>query len=531
MLERLEVSLTRRESYHVTLLRPPVMTVSGKLSFSSLVPPLSLAYLSGIMREYGFSITPIDALGDGIEEIHPIPGKTGFSYQGQSIAEIVDRIPRDTKVLGVSTMFSSEWTFIRDMIKQLKKHLQETVFVVGGEHVTAVPDYVLNDCEEIDIIVLGEGEETLIDLVACLESEGDLNAVNGIIYRKNGEFFKTEKRRRIRKVDEIPWPAWDLVRVESYLDKMLSHGPGRGRTMPILASRGCPYDCAFCSNKAMYTRAWIPRSVTDVVNEIKYYIDKYDIQCIEFYDLTPIIKKTWIVEFCHQLIDQNIKIDWQISGGTRTEAIDEEVIVLSKKAGCTYLGFAPESGSQEVLKKIRKQLNLPRMLSLLEIAKKHNVGTRTNFIIGFPFDTRKQIYETLFLQIKLAFLGVLDAPVFEFSPYPGSEYFRLLTQKGTIQLCDEYFDSLGQNIPLRKKKRYCKNVGPIELYIYQFFGMSSFYGIYYLIRPLKFLRFIKNIFGVNISNSVFEQRIAQGFKRVLLNLSKSSEKVAVKKLT
>ena len=170
------------------------------------------------------------------------------------------------------------------------------------------------------------------------------------------------------------------------------------------------------------------------------------------------------------------------------------------------------------------------MLWLLEIAKKHKVGTRTNFIIGFPFDTRKQIYETLFLQMKLAFNGVLDAPVFEFSPYPGSEYFQLLLQKGTIQLNDEYFDSLGQNISLRKKKRYCKNVSPIELYIYQFFGMSMFYGIYYIIRPQKLVNFIRNIFGETLSNSVFEQRITQGIKRAFLSSKSIEEKVKIKKI-
>lgn len=506
-------------NFHITLVRSPIVSVSGALSVSSIVPPLSIAYLSASLRSNGFSITNIDAVGEGIGNISKVPQSAHMEYQGLSIEGILKRIHPSTKVLGVSCMFSLEWPFTRRIIKEIKRNFSDIKIIAGGEHVTALPEFVLSDCKEIDIVVLGEGEETIVDLATCLERDRNVEEVNGIVYRSGGKFTRTAPRDRIKKIDDICWPAWDLVPINTYLDLKLSHGPYRGRAMPILASRGCPYNCAFCSNAKMWHRSYIARSPIDVVNEIKHYIDKYKIKCIEFYDLTPIIKKSWIMEFCDLIIDNNLNFSWQISGGTRTEAIDEEVIVKVKKAGCQYLGFAPESGSPAVLKQIRKRLNLQRMVNLIKIAKKHKIATRTNFVIGFPNDTRRQIYQTLFFQMKLAFFGVLDSPIFEFTPYPGSEYFEFLLHKGVIPgLDDEYFESLGLNLQLKNKKSYCENVGTYELLIYRFMGMTVFYSIYYLFNPMKLLQFIKNLFWGNYSNSVFEQRIILNFKKRLLKL-------------
>lgn len=257
------------------------------------------------------------------------------------------------------------------------------------------------------------------------------------------------------------------------------------------------------------------RSPKDVVDEIAHYKDKYDISCVEFYDLEPIFKKKWIAEFCDLIIGNKFDIEFQISGGTRFEDIDEEVIAKLRKAGCQYLAFAPESGSPAVLKRIRKKTDIPKMVSLMKAAIKEGMGTRANFVIGFPDDTRRQVYQTLFFSIKLALLGVRDMPIFEFTPYPGSELFDTLLKRGVIKkLDDEYFNSLGMNFGLKEKKRYCERIGPLELTLYQFLGMSLFYGIYYIFRPHKLLKFIKNIFRYSSSDSVFEQRIILNLKKL-----------------
>lgn len=506
--------MKNKNEFNVTLLRCPIVFSAKTLNMSSVTPPLALAYLSSELRESGFSVTNIDSVGEKMDQVDDVMPGSGMQYQGLSIEEILERIDPKTDLLGVSCMFSSEWVHAKRIIKAIKNKYPELSIIVGGEHATALPEVVLEQCPEIDAIALGEGEETIIDLAESYRCQKGLEKIRGIAYRRKSEIIRTEPRQRIRKIDDIPWPAWDLLPIDAYLNSGLSHGPYRGKTIPMLASRGCPYECTFCSNPVMYGKTYVTRDPEDLLDEIAVYQKKYGVQVIDFYDLTTITSRKWILRFCDLIIQREMSFSWQISGGTRTEAIDEEVIIKAKKAGCEYLGFAPESGSREVIKVIKKRVDLKRMLKLFKIGVKHKVGTRANLIIGFPKETRFQIYETLYMQIKLALIGVLDAPIFEFTPYPGSEDFDYLRSKNYIgKLDDNYFDSLATDLSFGKNRRYCEKVGPKELKFYQITGMALFYGTHYLVRPKKLVGFIRNIFGNKFSDNVFEQRILGNIKR------------------
>jgi radical SAM superfamily enzyme YgiQ (UPF0313 family) len=248
------------------------------------------------------------------------------------------------------------------------------------------------------------------------------------------------------------------------------------------------------------------------------------------------MKRSWIIDFCHELINRDLDIVWQCTGGTRTEAINEEVILLTKKAGCEYLGFAPESGSEQVLHDIKKKIKLPKMIKLYKQMRSHKVGTRANLIIGFPDETRLQVLQTIWLQIKLAFLGVLDAPLFIFTPYPGSGFFDLLLERNIIphmekseqEVLDSYFYGLGQDFGTIGGKGYNKNMNIKELRIYQTLGMALFYGLQYLLHPTRLYNFIKSLFTNKVSNSVFEQRISQNFA-ILKAGKKKKESPSMKK--
>ena len=502
-----------RQNFKVTLLRTPIVFHASALNFSTVTPPLALAYLSACLRKNGFSVSNIDAVGEKIDQFGKVAPDSGLEYQGLSVDEILQRIDPETDVLGVSCMFSSEWTHTRRIIKAIKKRFPKITLIAGGEHATAIPFLVMTECPEIDLVVLGEAEEAIVEVVDCLRRNGDLEKVNRIIFRKNGSTIQTAPRARIRKIDEIPWPAWDLLPLENYLNSRSARGTLNIRTIPMLASRGCPYECTFCSNPNMYGRYYVTRNHEDLLNEIAHYIDKYQIEDVDFFDLTTITKRKWILQFCDSIIQKKLKFVWRITGGTRTEAIDEEVIIKAKQAGCEYLGFAPESGSEEILKEVKKQVNIKRMYELFKLAVKHGISTKSNFIIGFPRETRKQIYATLFLQMKLAFVGVSDSPIFEFMPYPGCEETDYLIKNNHLKMDDEYFDSLTTNISLTKKKRYCENVGPLELYFYRISGLSLYYFVYYLIRPFRFFKFMKNFWGNQVFNSIFEQRIMENLNK------------------
>src|SRR5262249_24931661 len=150
----------------------------------------------------------------------------------------------------------------------------------------------------------------------------DAASVPGIAFIRHGEGVRTPHRERVRSVDQIPRAAWDLTPIENYLAGGLSYGVSTGRTMPIFATRGWPYQCTFCSNPVILTTRWYARSPKDVADEIQSYVSLYRADNFDFYDLTATLKKDWIKEFCQELIDRKLNITWQLPAGTRSEAID-----------------------------------------------------------------------------------------------------------------------------------------------------------------------------------------------------------------
>src|SRR5262249_30130767 len=149
----------------------------------------------------------------------------------------------------------------------------------------------------------------------------------------------------------------------------------------------------------------------DLIAEIKHYMERYNVTALQFYDLTAITKKEWTVEFCTRLINEGIKLNWSLPSGTRSEALDAEVHGLLKKTGCNYLVYAPESGSPETMKKIKKRVKLEKVTESVIEAKRQGIVVRTNLIIGFPHETRANVFETIRFGLYLAFKGVDEVTI------------------------------------------------------------------------------------------------------------------------
>ncbi|HBP21107.1 MAG TPA: hypothetical protein DEA08_25385 [Planctomycetes bacterium] len=501
----------------VVLIRPPV--VSARNSYSSPVtPPLALAYLAGSLRAAGHEVTTIDGLGEAIDEVwfHDDPE---CRVRGLTIPEIVSRIPANAELIGVSCMFSQAWLFVRQLVNAVAERFPGVPLVVGGEHVTAAPEVILETCPAVGACALGEGEATVVDLAAYFPEVPE--RIAGIVYRDpaTGQARRSAGRPRIKDVSSIPRPAWDLLPLEEYLSRPFASGVNAGRTMPILATRGCPYKCSFCSSPQMWTQRYYPRPPLEVIEEIEDYIRDYRIDCVEFYDLTAIVKKEWVMEFGTLLKERGLNLTWQLPSGTRSEALDAEVTKLLADTGCRYLVYAAESGSPRMLKKIHKKVKLPRMVESMRNAKRNGMSLRCNLMIGLPEEERSDAYRTLRFQAKLALLGVDDVPLYMFSPYPGSELFKFLQEKGVIgELDDDYFRSLLCQMDLTTSSSYCEAMSPRELALYRLLGMSTFYGLSYLSRPWRIARTAKNLLISGKTDTVFEQRISEALRRRLTKL-------------
>ena len=478
-------------------------------------PPLSVAYIAGSLCDAGHAVTVVDAVGAALEQLYEsrVPP---LLVNGLKTVEILERLPQDTQYVGISCLFTHEWPEIQALTRQIKHAFPHVRVILGGEHVTAVPEYSLTSCPEADAAVLGEGEETIVDLIDAFECGRDLSGVAGIAYRSPGGVIRTPRRSRIRQIDDIPPPRWDLIELEPYLAHGYSFGVNLGRTIPMLATRGCPFQCTFCSSPFMWTTLYETRDPNLVVGEIETYIRDYQVQNIDFYDLTAIIKREWIVEFCGLLKRRQLGITWQLPSGTRTEALDREVAELMKESGCSNLTYAPESGSRRVLKRIKKKIIPERMLKSMKDAVAAGLNAKVNIIFGFPDETLGDIMRTYKFILQMALAGVHDLSIWVYSPYPGCELFDLLKERGRIKDFDnEYFVSLLAYSDFTSIVSYDDYLSPRTLRYLRLGGMLLFYLTSYVSSPRRLVAAIRHIWtGSYVSR--MEMTVGALFKRLRL---------------
>jgi anaerobic magnesium-protoporphyrin IX monomethyl ester cyclase len=502
----------------VTLVRAPLISRVGSFN-NEATPHIGMAYVAGYLRQAGYRVAIVDGIKEGLNEQHPLADLPGFQIQGIPLEDLVARIPPDTRVIGFSSMFSAEWVLLRSLITMTRQRFPDSFLVGGGEHFTALPEYCLRDCPALDVIVKGEGEHTFFELLEGVGSDtGDYTQVSGICFLDGDDAFRDNGGLpRIRAVDRIPWPYWPDGYLEAYWAAGKSYGISSGRDMPLLATRGCPYRCTFCSSPQMWSTRYVMRDVEDVLAEIKYYVEKYRITSFQLYDLTVFTKKRWTVQFCKRLLEENIQVRWSLPSGTRSEVLDEEVIRLLKATGCDYIAYAPESGSARTLEKIKKRVNLDSMVASIRMAKKIGLVVRINLIIGFPHETRKDVWQTVWFGLRNAMRGVDEVPLFIYSAYPGTEIFARLREKGVVELNDEYFLSLisfnGKMSALRPKGVTSRHIPAFELACVRLIFVLLNYLVGYLLYPARIVRTVRNLLSGNSAATVFEHRLRDALSR------------------
>ena len=507
-------SAQKNENRNIQLLHP--CSVTSRSSHSgAILPPLSLAYLASTLREAGYLVEIIEGQGDAVFNIR-LSECGDYNIQGLTTEEILERIEPKTYVVGISLLFSYEWLVQRELIKAIKTRFPKIIIVVGGEHVTALPEYVLRDCPEIDFAVSGEGEFTFLQLVSCIFYSREYQSISGISYiGEKGEFVSNGLSNRIAHIDDIPRPAWDLCNVENYFQPNWSMGIGLGRNMPINATRGCPYQCTFCSSPTMWTTRYIMRDPVDVADEFEHLVKHYGANNIDFVDLTAIIRKDWALSFCKELKQRSLKIPWQLPSGTRSEALDEEVLQALFDTGCRLITYAPESASEETLRQIKKKIKIDRLVKSIRTANKIGHTTKVNIVIGFPDDTLASILKSAWFAVKMAIYGSEDCTFTKFSPYPGSELYRRLRDENKIPPPDDdYIRSLAGFMDFTKTESYCNQVNGRVLTFLAFAMHGVFYSIAYLTHPKRILRAIENLTKKRFKPSnVLEQRLYDVFVR------------------
>ena len=480
---------------HVVLIHPPQMISATNAVSTVTMPPLGLAYLSGTLEAAGRQVTVIDAVGEALGHYHTFGP---HHLHGLTDDEIVARIPGTADAIGVGLMFSCTWPATHKLLNKIKAAYPDKPLVLGGEHVTALPRITFLQ-SPVDVGVMGEGEATLLELLAALENHRPLTEVAGLaLPRPNREVICTATRARIAAVDEIPLPAWRHFNLEGYMAYNQPHGASRGRFIPMLATRGCPYQCTFCASATMWTQRWLPRSPRLVVDEMEQYIREYNVQDFQFEDMTAIVRREWVEEFCNEIKRRGLRLTWQLPSGTRSEAMDRELAALICETGCHEFAYAPESGSEETLKIVHKRVKLDRLYASARAALDAGVRVGIFIILGFPHETWRHIWPTYRLIARMAWLGTHHVNIGAFSPQPNTALYHELVAAGRIppetELDDSFFFDLFGYLDLTHITSWNPRIGNRRLTVMIVAGYALFFGLSFLRHPRRLLTMLADVF-------------------------------------
>ncbi len=478
-------------SLEVTLINPPILKIPSPFVLKP-TPPLGLSLIAAQIENEGFKVNVIDCIAEDPknEELF----SNNIVKFGLSDEEILKKIDPKSDVIGISCMFSDNWLHSKILIDKIGEKFNNVKIIAGGEHITAAVKSSLEETKHLYAAILGEGESTIVDFLSHLKNKISIENCPGIAFKKNGLVIINNRRNRITEPDKVSWPAWHLFPIEKYRTHNISYGVTNSLSLPILATRGCPYECTFCSSPQMWGRKYVMRQPEEVFNEIKYFHEIYGAKNFDFYDLTAILKREWIISFSKFLIESNINITWQIPAGTRAEAIDFEVAQHLYKSGCRFITYAPETGSERMLKIIKKRVRLKAMLNSIKSSHKAGLNVKLNMIIGFPEETHIDILKTWWFLIKCSWYGAYDAFPSIFSAYPGSKMFDDLSESNLIPNNDELYLRILGSSSLNEAPNYCNDVSKNFIIFYFWFISISFYTSNYLFRPYRFIKFISGLF-------------------------------------
>lgn len=373
----------------------------------NIMPPLGLCYLAAACREKGLEVEIIDAPAEELD-----------------VTEVKERVlNKKPRFVGVTatTLSILSASKVADAIKQGDASI---ITVIGGPHLSAVPEKTLKRYQNFDFGVIGEGELTIIDLIDSIKSDNDVKDVNGIIYRNGSDLYRTAKRETIEKLDDLPIPAWDLLPNYPYLYKPLKIAMSDRLQGSIITSRGCPYSCSYCP-KDVFGKRVRNHSVNRVMEMILEQYHRYGVRDLEIYDDILVLSQDRIREICNCLITEKLDLVW--SCNSTIGSVNRETLGLMKKAGCWKIAFGIESGDSRILKLMNKNLDLDKAKTVLKMSKKAGFINRGYFIIGFPAETEESIERT----INFAKDTDLDIVQFNsFTPLPGSPVYETVNQYG-----------------------------------------------------------------------------------------------------
>ena len=422
--------------------------------------PLSLAYIASLLRDK-HEIIFLDA--------------NVLDYDADETVKKIKEAGPDILILTSSPVDRWECpnSHIDSVFKIIDRAQVENTILIGS-HGSATPDWVFEKCQ-VKFIVRGESELTTTNLIEAIQNNRDLRKISGISFRENNEIFHNAPAPRIENLDSLPFPAYDLLPMEKYSYTQ----PDLPQPFSImLTSRGCPFSCIFCL-KIMMPGKYIARSPENVIQEIKYLIDKFGIESIFFQDWEFLIDKERVRKICELILENNLKFKWGCNA--RLNDIEEELVGIMKKAGCRRINIGLESGSQNILNQAKKGINVQDLERVAKILRENQVHLGAYGLLNLPGENRATIKETVGLFEK----NKIQAINFNLAiPYFGTELFEKLqkNQKFTWGNIEDYAGRVETELSPFWARFYLRH-----------FKFRSQFGRFYFFNPRFYQKIISRL--------------------------------------
>lgn len=394
----------------ILLIYPAFRTQSRSIYF-----PFGLAYVAAVLAKAGHTLQVLDLEGEGL-----------------TLGQAAERISHaEFDLVGLGGMVT-RYAQVKELVPLLRRRNSQAMIVAGNSGASTVPHLYLRNAG-VDVCVIGEGEQTMLELAQRLEQGKDWHDIAGLAWLEGQEVRFSPSRLLLADLDELPYPAWDLFPIERYVTSPDHRQPHR--TLDVVASRGCPFTCRFCYS--IYGHKIRRRQPQKLLEEIDEITARYNLRHFGFVDDLFTSDKKFVAEFCDLKLAQDNHTIWSCLG--RVDTLNREILQKMHDAGCRHIALGIESGSQHMLDAMKKNATVEENRQAVELCHAVGIKPHPSFIVGTPGETTETVRESVMFCKKLG----LTTTFHIMTPYPGSYFYIQALEQGLIKDEDAFVSSLG----------------------------------------------------------------------------------------